>query len=278
MGSWYETCFVSNLTIGWQGRCRRFFLVNQQPADTRYHDGFCNPTSYWTPCTFGVPGSYDDYGKVIYDDCLQADIALDLIKQWYFKGENPRETLTLVDEEIQEGTLISSFFNPSTMSRMVFGSVLIREDVYQMLIHPSTKRLGETLSVEAYLADGPEFLEKILEKPYFPAHWEGWWNNWFAKFNEWRALMIFYSHLFIENEHVKSNTSETLRLIAETEHLNHHLCVLRKSWNPTAGKGSQNTASEQLAFYRGVLDLLEKQVQSEHDEDLSYNPEDLESI
>lgn len=62
MGSWNETCAISNLPIGYGDDVIVMLLV-QQP-----HDGFvCYATDWWKPLPIYFEGKYDDYGRA--EDC-----------------------------------------------------------------------------------------------------------------------------------------------------------------------------------------------------------------
>jgi len=67
MGCWNGTCTISQLSIGWNDRCRIIFLRKKPSWMGRGGSGgggFCYPTGMWTPVSLPIPAQYDDYGSV----------------------------------------------------------------------------------------------------------------------------------------------------------------------------------------------------------------------
>ena len=82
MGSFFSRCALSDLVITDHTPCRVVFLYENTHFDARSPTGTTRPTNYWVPLTWGVPGTYADYGQVEVDeDSDQAKRALFLLKR-----------------------------------------------------------------------------------------------------------------------------------------------------------------------------------------------------
>lgn len=65
MGSWDETCFVSNLAIGCGDKVR-YWLITRNPYAGVSASGGCYSNDQWFPRSPALQGEYDDYGNIRY--------------------------------------------------------------------------------------------------------------------------------------------------------------------------------------------------------------------
>lgn len=88
MGSWNETCGLSNLPIG-VGDKVVFLLLTQNPYADHVGRSGCYTGDFFFPRSIPLYGKYDDYGTVLIDDGQEAII--DLIKQGFAVDLIPQE-------------------------------------------------------------------------------------------------------------------------------------------------------------------------------------------
>lgn len=88
MGSWNETCGLSNLPIC-PGEKVIFLLLTQNPYSDHVGRSGCYHGDFFFPRSIPLTGTYDDYGKVAIDE--GQDAIIDLIKQGFAVDLIPQE-------------------------------------------------------------------------------------------------------------------------------------------------------------------------------------------
>lgn len=275
MGSWFETCFVSQLPIREGEPCRLFFLERVQGwGDESSGAGFCYPHGMWAPCSFALKGRYGDYGRVegINLDSFEARYALESLKDRLVElpaeAEGRRNgavikadlTLESAQEQLSEGRLN---FQDHQGRVQPYGMVFLRDDVYRALVRKgwscswrTPKRFtaarfvqqGEAIvtALRALIAERDQHEEyhkrfvsgfdiEYLKSPELESEYDI--QRFLRDSSVFRTLL---SQELIDLVRTDSpDLPRFLRLVAEQYMFRGHLYSLRRAWMPQCGKGSQ---------------------------------------
>jgi hypothetical protein len=177
LGSWNETCGISNLPIRHTDKVRVFILAdNRRTTHRGGGGGFCYPEDCWTPYALPIQGKYNDYGSVeeVVDN-YTARILFDKITSSVLH-EDSEETehhhVDLKNPDLDwEGIVTSISQEEMKIKNVNLGVVFVLEDIYQAMI--SMNRISSTSDKGGYLYEPissiidkeiPEFYRKIAEK------------------------------------------------------------------------------------------------------------------
>lgn len=285
MGCWLDTCFVSHLPIGYGVKCRLFILEHTDGwKGDRVSAGFCYPHDVWAPCSFALPGVYDDYGRVtdIKEDSLEARLAMEHVRERVV--ENPVDedgeaaepvvkadlTTFSLQEAIAEGR---GRFKDYRGRVQPFGLVMVRDDVYRAIVRKgftSTWRTPKRFTTARFVRQGEALVAALRVKAAAKAlETEPWKRMMFSsdiEFVEYEGkkqeydLPNFFTHNVMEfRDHlgnhlvkmVETNSPDIprfLRLTAEHLMFSCYLSSLRRAWMPQPGKGSQDESYEDHAW------------------------------
>lgn len=296
MGSWNNTCNVSNLSICCGKPVRVLFLAMSHGAmqpenkktligtENNFAKERCYSTDFWHPYNVAIKAEYADYGRVSDLksplETLSFHHILDRNLIPVEQGENqyhdPPSTVGMNWEQIwnvvQEGRLrIRNDYNrPAPLV-----GVLILEDVWKLLTKESAQKIKQ---VNSALDKSLEFLEanKTKTDPFY--------LHTFDETNEAMRSLFRYGSCgetgilkdqfsFIRDE-IFNKTFERkslevnkfIRSLAETLTAQSAYERMRKTWHPGTGMGSQNTDFNRMReFYSGLVEIAEAEQKEEEE-------------
>jgi hypothetical protein len=148
MGTWIETCAISNLPIPHGTAARLLLLVKSPDFSEGLHTGHHSGHALWTPWSLPLLGVYDGFGRITdtdpfaswHVDMLVQRLREDGVEKPPTKFEEPtrladvseQDAIAFIQALIHDGRLsVRATFDAEDVQPM--GSCLIREDVYQTL-------------------------------------------------------------------------------------------------------------------------------------------------
>jgi len=138
MGSWCETCGITQLPINYGDKIRVFALVGKDRQ--MKGGGCCYSDDIWSPIGPAIQGTYDDYGGVenIVDN-EEARLVLARLKKGWLPFESTREKVTpLVDMALEEAfhwiERGEAKLKEPLRKEEPLGIFFVLEDVYQAMI------------------------------------------------------------------------------------------------------------------------------------------------
>lgn len=295
MGSWAETCLITQMPIEYGDKVRAFILVEQQSwrfeNGKRAGGGTCHTTDLWAALGPGIQGKYDDHGGIdhIVED-NDTNLLLSRIKEnWITFTEkydevSPIESMTL-SEALRWIERDKAKFKDRGKDKSL-GIAFVLEDIYQAMIsfnpietHDYNKGgykympYHETLKYEfeehyqnlltltnMSQDDQFDFMFEFSDTSYF-GHYEK------LGLNQYRHALTNCAkqHLPIESSEVQEiykSTSDMLKF-------QYSMSRARKMWHPQCGKGSQDN---ELDIYRiitgaslNIINYRNKKQQEEYD-------------
>lgn len=140
MGSFYSRCALSDLVITDNTPSRVVFLYECLSYNARSPSGACRPSNYWVPFTPGVPGKYNDYGRVLATDDQgpEARLAMFLVSH-LVKLVPSNSTVLKAQEAVQSPRGDDPVPSLDWRGNPKLGYCHIREDIWQAV----QKRSGE---------------------------------------------------------------------------------------------------------------------------------------
>lgn len=237
MGSWFETCALSQLPI-LDGDAVKVVFLKKRPEEYWDNTGRCNPL--WEPVSLPLAGEYADYGRVNFHPTTPLDNSLfKQIKFVELDDPNPASWENL-HAELRETLLGVSEYGGGVS---VLGSCFVRADVFDAAAQLPTTGYFDITFEKAYAqvlkfaqdseALRLEFAGKESDPKYYMSKWSMEENSW---------ILGMYTHLGISarsfvSEHACSDYD--LCRIANMVMISQKMSVLRKDWSPQAGTGSQ---------------------------------------
>lgn len=274
MGSWCETCVVSNLPIVWNTEARLVVLTQHHGwQGEQKAGGFCYATGAWSPRTLPIKGKYSDYGTV---EKVSKDLNTELLVASLDKASIIPSN---VDSTKKLPKKLSSIFELIERGRIrdkddydhrpvMIGQSLIREDIYQAILnyplngHPW--RSWYNLDLAFQKVEAEKYLEECFVKgrkyrvkdPSFGLGEALRWKDELKENNDFLKSSDSGSHppecigryqgwledltLREDVEHRAEEFKQLLYGMVELLHINRFMEDARKHWAPQSGKGSQD--------------------------------------
>lgn len=253
MGSWNETCAISNLHICCGDEVVYLVLKNQQEKASG-----CYVDSFWKPVLLPVFSTYEDYGSIASHEVESAIVEANNI----FLGKNNLPNFYTFADDLNEENEISGM-----------RSIMVRRDVWDSLLGmenfsqvppwkewPVVEKSCEELLSEINSAakewgsapQGPYCLNMVMVSSEKHPDWINnpvWWNLFEAKSADIEPVLFKDGKL----------TLLVVKRLAQMCVISAHLDSLRKNWAPTTGKGSQaNDFEPQMVFFEKMKNLATK--------------------
>src|SRR6478735_181127 len=246
MGSWLQTCMISNLPIDWDEKVKVIFL--EKNIDNI--DSGCYPTCYYKPIHVPLDGIYNDYG---YDISIEKNYNYDIILN-YFK-EILGDKIIINDKEIENydlSIILKGIERKELKLLENYNYVLIKENIWNIisnipLINYYWKKSISDICLEKFnnwkedakaCTECQENYEKtkIYGKiPYI--------RNFMNPDGESYPWFLIYSKMIFENVDI-NNIEDLFKKWRDFVIVNTYMEETKNCWRLTSGKGSQTYAWE----------------------------------
>lgn len=291
MGSWNNTCNVSQLSIGYNKPVRALFLQMShgtiQPQNkilvgksNDFARERCYSTDFWHPFSVCIKGEYADYGRIgeIKND-LEVLSFNHVLNQQLIpveKGENPyHDPNSFVGMDWDEMWNVASegrlrVRNDQNKAVPLVG-VLILDDVWRELVGDCK---AQVKVLDSMLDRSLTFIKENKDKPiyYFEMMDDETRQTFgYGSCMEMGAIKNQFDFVRdeIHNQTFDRKSPEVKNFInslAETLAANYRYNSLRKTWHPGTGLGSQSTDYDSAAQFYTALAAIANKLQKERDE------------
>ncbi len=244
MGSWNETCGVTNLAIHEDDPVRLFLIERSQSyGANRAASGFCYVDGMWRPRFLPIKGVYDDYGSIrgVEEDLNTRIVATDLAS---YSGEGPED-----EDDPDEGALGNllrrvergKFRVPSPIGTKVeLGQMLVLERAYQHVV-----------------SIGYEPRESLLLGPVtFFGDADPRVDYTYLKALRALGLAVKSGNMFNKADDQTTDSPEVAALRERSVELYRFYAgmeTLRKAFAPQTGKGSQDDSTDAVVKLGAVI-------------------------
>lgn len=202
MGSWTETCGISNLPITYGDPCILVYLRAEIRTETESISRRVYPYDAWSPATIPLRGTYADYGRIELNPDNNPDL-VSCTETWVEKHRRKNAWESNRNSLGQDYGFVCELGNPVVPQ-------LFREDAWDSLLSLPPGEYG-LKSYEQYRTLLAEEDRGSLYRRFFAT-----------------TASPRYPKL-----------CHTYPEFAEVAWIDYMLGVLRKSWSPTSGSGSQ---------------------------------------
>jgi hypothetical protein len=183
MGSWNETCGLSNLAIEPREEVV-FLLITQSPYEDVIGKSGCYHTDFFFPRTIPLYGMYDDYGRVAFHE--GQDKIIDLIKRGFeldlipVDAENKFDTAVSMEdwsmdnlqEWLHDGKVrinkgaIDWAVDPSTTGPSPVYKLIIRRDVWEAFCSTSYTTWDGTNTLDLFKNSADRLIEFLASETF----------------------------------------------------------------------------------------------------------------
>jgi hypothetical protein len=245
---------------------------------------FVNPTDLWQPVSMPILGLYNDYGFI--EDYSPASWQVTSFLQWIRprlveqeQGENAvletpirradvtsleylcdnihrQAQRTLVIDAI--GRSIAAIYKKAPYHGDPLGFALIREDVYQGLAQTQIQGWRGAVGKDSTLAKLTTWLHNKAQQGRTCTFNDdrGLWGPDFSVLAELSTdLSVRLMEPDVDRDALIAETSPKLEEISTFLMVHAHLDLLRKSWSPQCGAGSQDDG---IDTYAAFIDILQR--------------------
>lgn len=183
MGSWHETCAISNMAI-MPGDRVKVLILQENVTHDRGQSG-CYSTDFWAPASIPFSAVYDDYGRVtdFDENGIHANIILDALRAHHQpipQGENSCHDIAVphVDnwptmwEGLAQGRLaLKHAYGRSNREDpikqrpdfSVCAKIYIREDVWDAICAGEIESWRNTVTVKSLFDDGLKYFKEKIQ-------------------------------------------------------------------------------------------------------------------
>lgn len=286
MGSWYETCLISNLPIVWHTDARLVVLTQNNGYEGQlFSGGFCYATGTWHPRALPIKGKYNDQGtlekipknlntEILLDSFAAASVIpddRDRIK------EVPKKLNKILDL-VERGRIKDK--DDYAHRPVLVGQTLIREDVYQAVLRCPLTEFWFDAGLDFQKAEAERYLEEcIVRGRKLRAKDFDRIFSWRDDLKEGNAFLkssdsgtecprcIWQYKLWLEEKCFKTEPTaeeketykQLLHEMVELLHINRFMQATRKHWSPQQGKGSQDRDLAPYVFLaKEIIAISEK--------------------
>lgn len=135
MGTWIETCGITQLPISMGDRTKYLILAKVDTFRGNRHSGFCYPSTHYTMLGPPISGTYDDYGSIKPDKNQRPSVSI--THAWLNKA-GIAGNLSKVLEKIERGEEVATISLDRgfdlALDKSAIGRVLILEDVWNAIL------------------------------------------------------------------------------------------------------------------------------------------------
>jgi len=297
MGSWYESCCISNLPIVGNTEARLVILTQNNGWEGRTTSGgFCYATDIWSPRALPIKGNYSDSGTITN---IANDLNLELLQRSFELGgvvpddcdnieEVPKELVKLF-RLIERGRIQDK--DDYAHRQVMIGQVMIREDIFQSILKYPLNHPWINLDLAFQKEEARKFIKECIEKgikyktkdPSFGLKEALRWKDdlklkndflknsdngehlphCISKYNTWIEGICTEQDL---SEDRVADMEKLLDGCIELIHVNRYMQSIRRHWGPQCGKGSQDCDLEPYVYLaKEILNVADKSKQDEKD-------------
>lgn len=281
MGSWEETCAVSNLPIRYGDDAVLIYLTSNGSSPTLARS--CESDNLFIPSTMPIFGTYHDYGRLEYTDGPENAVGIlsvqNLMKEINYSGQDHFS----FQEDCERGEVYHNLEWSNSDNLYKVTPILIHRKVWDVIV--STKRyffktdtylsFEEDLErgkvqIQEWLEDKKDINKLIGDKYYFISSYFSHSEPGFSMFfGAESAVSHYQNNLFA----LWDKTDIPLNSIAESVcsmiHLYFFMRYNRKAWHIPCGAGSQDIN------YDGAISFYESMAQIAKEEKEKYDLERL---
>lgn len=178
MGSWNETCAISNLPI-LEGEDAYLLLLVKSP-DYEEKAGYHNGYSLWTPWSIPLLGEYDGYGRIQIPEGWHPTYLLSRLQEEVLEipqGRNPSHDQAVNKEDfagpkglhhlqdLVRDSRIKVYVDIDRKESRDMGMCFIRHDIYQTLVEAPIFRRDLILTVEGAIQKEHKRHADVKESP-----------------------------------------------------------------------------------------------------------------
>lgn len=288
MGSWYETCVISNLPIVWNTDARLVVLTQNNGYEGElFSGGFCYTTGTWTPRALPIKGKYNDQGtlekfpkdlntEILLNSFAEASVIPDDRDRDRIK-EVPKKLNKILDL-VERGRIKDR--DDYAHRPVLIGQALIREDIYQAILRCPISEFWfnadlafQKVEAERYLEECVIRGQRLRAKDFdriFSWRDDLKEKNDFLKSSDsstecprcigqyklWLEEKCFHTEPTPEE---KEKYKHLLHEMVELLHINRFMRFTRKHWAPQCGKGSQDRDLDPYVFLaKEIMAISEK--------------------
>jgi hypothetical protein len=269
MGSWNETCGLSNLPITYKTPCLLFLLVKRE--EDRNAGGFPYPSGSWRPISLPLHGTYDDYG-ILELDASANEVFMPYIKERFLDAGMVNGDCAQFLRDVERGKVRSPHRLSHVLPDRPIGQMLVRKDVWDYLLKVKwdrgwTNLDGSTLrrDAEAWIDDLLKLKPKLEEAPLKAFSLTSEFDmDQEAKHPRSSVSRALYSsacdpcvitrtplemmilgwgekNMGERQEISREEAISVLIAAGEVSYVDALMGCLRRAWRPQPGKGSQDT-------------------------------------
>lgn len=267
MGSWYESCMISNLPITCNINARLIILTQNNGYEGElFSGGFCYPTGTWHPRAMSIKGKYNGQGtlekipknlntEVLLNSFSDASVIpddRDRIKQL------PKKLNKILDL-VERGRIKAK--DDYAHRPVLIGQAFIREDIYQAILRYPLSDFWFNADLTFQKSEAEKYLEEcIIRGQRLRAKDFDHIFSWRDDFKEGNDFLknsdsgrespqcIWQYKLWLEKKCCESEPTveekekykQLLHEMVELLHVNRFMHNTRKHWAPQSGKGSQD--------------------------------------
>lgn len=291
MGTWYETCGITELPILHGEEALLVPLIQTHPLESRFgtSGGFCYPIDTWMPLMLPVRGVYSEFIGTIdlpvppVSWALTESILNEYALTWVDDRHDSEKTEPLKAawdpeffQNLERGVVQAKDCSGNVVS---VGQTLIRADVWDHLLAMSDDEYwgGAHGTAEALRKDAERLLglfveaqpgkfglidEFAIERTFGRGTFRSTvFSPYEAGFGIGRILGRIVRGLKYDKTLERTGALEVLKEIADVAHVNHLMSNLRRHWGPRSGKGSSHTEwKNHASLARFVAAVAEKKL------------------
>lgn len=274
MGSWDETCAISNLPIT-EGDRARVIALSPGPKTIRYemadrdeedfneiNSGFCYPSDIWQPFSLAILTTYEDYGN------FKLVSKKDPSFEHFFNKSEATNTKALLANLFKGKLKGKTFLNKSCN----LGFCAIREDIFQKIINLKFEELpfADRTNLEAEAIKWINELKQNYKTKKILDTYNIRYTNMFLRTLNFpdNPHCLRSVELYIQEKFESLSEASIITLVKDMIdmlQLNYFMMLTRKFFSPQAGKGSQTLGlKEHKMLAKSVLEII-KNIEDKYD-------------
>lgn len=257
MGCWSETCLVSNLPINAGDPVVAFLIAHDHyRGDGKDFSGTCYATDKAIPINLPIKADYNDYGSIEKFD--ENSLAVSHVKTMFKK----RDFGTIL-ERIRDDALYVKSYRYGQRDVGV-GLVMIHEDIYNAVVQKISKDDKELQKKD--IENRIKWLLNLKEGPIrqtehyiMPGH---------LSYDTRGGVDELVEIIYTSDKDKNKIMEDAVDSLSERIIFNNSLQLLRKTWVPSCGKGSQQN---QIRPYLILMEAMAKvAIKNKEPEQLYY--------
>jgi len=248
MGSWNQTCCITQLPIEPLQECRVIFTAKADRFKNGDESQMVYATGNYQPLSLPIPAIYDDYGICrSRGESWVKEFFLTSLKNHLINSPSDFELKDATDRE-NFGKIQISMATGELKTK--YGYNVIREDVFEKIKKGDIKKEYVTKIKESYENSLSVETEDSSLNEMFNDFEKKFFYSYFNRFN------LFFLRDILEDSEFELN-EDIIEKSAEFFEITYKMDMLRKSFGPQNGCGSQNVISKvHEDFYKDVLEIV----------------------